>query len=348
MATIRKRVTAKGTVWTAEVKRKGYPRESRTFSRQMDAQAWSRKRETEISETRANPTAIARRYTVTKLIDRYREEVLPGKSASTIPTQDKQLVWWQQQIGHMTLADVTPSIVSTCLEKLRRNGRSEATRVRYLGVLSHAFSHAVRDWEWCPVNPCKQVRKPREPRGRVRYLSDSERERLLQATEESRNPALTVIVLLALCTGARRGELLNLRWRDVDLTRELLTFHETKNDERRTVPIVEPALSALREYARTKRRIDTPLVFPSPTGTAPLVINKTWARIIKRAEIEDFRFHDLRHSCASYLAQNGATLAEISEILGHKSLQMVKRYAHLQPEHLRSPLQRMSTKVLQS
>jgi integrase len=282
---------------------------------------------------------------VAKLIARYKDEVLAGKSASTIPTQKAQLSWWQEQIGYMTLADVTTSTVTACLEKLRREGKAEATRGRYLAVLSHAFNYAVRDWEWCTTNPCQHVSKPKEPRGRVRYLSDEERARLLQAAVQSRNRALPVIVHLALWTGARRGEILHLRWSNVDLVREHVTFLETKNDERRSVPLVDPALSVLREYARTQRRIDTDLVFPSPTGTTPLVINKTWSRIVKRARLQDFRFHDLRHSCASYLAQNGATLAEISEILGQKSLQMVKRYAHLQPEHLRSSLQRMSREV---
>jgi integrase len=331
----------------AELKRKGHPRESRTFLRRSDAVTWARRRETEISESRANPTSTARRFTVAMLIARYKDDVLPAKSPSTIPTQDAQLTWWQDEIGYMTLADVTARTIMAYLDKLRRDGKAEATRVRYLAVLSHVFSFAIRDWEWCTVNPCRHVSKPREPRGRIRFLSETEREQLLHAAHESRNRALPVIIQLALCTGARRGEILHLRWPDVDLVRDHVTFHETKNDERRSLPLVDPALSALKEYARTHRRIDTDLVFPSPTGTTPLVINKTWLRIVKRAGLENFRFHDLRHSCASYLAQNGATLAEISEVLGHKSLQMVKRYAHLHPEHLRPSLQRMSREVLQ-
>ena len=345
MATFRRRTTQGGVVWTAEIKRKGFPRESLTFARRTDAKTWANRRETEISETRANPTSVARRFTVAMMIARYKDEVLPGKSPSTIPTREAQLSWWQQQIGHMTLADVTAGVISGCLELLRRARRSEATRVRYLAVLSHAFNHTIRDWEWCVMNPCRHVSKPREPRGRVRFLSTEERDRLFRAVYQSRNRAVPVIIQLALYTGARRGEVLSIRWPDVDLVREQVTFQQTKNDDRRTVPLVEPALSALREHARTQRRIDTDLVFPSPTGTKPLIINKTWGRIVARAGLENFRFHDLRHSCASYLAQNGATSAEISEILGHKSLQMVKRYAHLQPEHLRSSLQRMSREV---
>lgn len=348
MASIRKRETRKGVVWTAEIKRRGHPRESQTFTRRIDAQTWARRRETEISESRANPLRTARRFTVTMLITRYKDDVLPSKSVSTIPTQKKQLDWWQDQIGYMTLADVTASTITACMDKLRHKGKAEATRVRYLAVLSHAFSCAVRNWEWCATNPCRNVSRPREPRGRVRSLSDEERERLLHAARQSRNSALSVIVQLALCTGGRRGEILHLRWPDVDLVREHVTFHDTKNNERRSVPLVDPALSALREYIRTRRRLDTDLVFPSPTGTTPLVINKTWGRIIARAGLENFRFHDLRHTAASYLAQNGATLAEISEIMGHKSLQMVKRYAHLQPEHLRASLKRMSQGAFQS
>jgi integrase len=348
VATIRKRDTQKGVVWTAEIKRRGQPRESKTFSRRTDATTWARRRETEISENRANPGAIARRHTVANLLRRYRDEVLPHKRASTSFTQSRQLIWWEGQIGHMFLADVLPATVSASMEKLRQAGKANATRVRYLAVLSHAFNTAVKDWGMCLSNPCEKVRKPKEPRGRARFLSDDERSILLNAAHGCRNAAVPLIIQLALCTGARQGEIRNLRWPEVDLTREQVTFLDTKNDDRRTVPLVEPALSAMREYARTHRRVDTTLVFPSPNGHKPLVINKTWDRLMQRAGLDDFRFHDLRHSCASYLAQNGASLAEISEILGHRSLQMVKRYAHLRPEHLRNSLQRMSREVLQS
>src|SRR5262249_55585962 len=162
-----------------------------------------------------------------------------------------------------------------------------------------------------------------EPRGRVRYLSDQERQRLLAACQQSHNPYLHTVVVLALATGARRGELMGLRWPDVDLRRGTLTFQMTKNGERRSVPLTGHALDLMREHARV-RRIDTTLVFPNETGNKPLHIRDAFENAVKRAGIAQFRFHDLRHSCASYLAMQGAQLLDIATVLGHKSLQTTK------------------------
>src|SRR5262249_2823728 len=152
---------------------------------------------------------------------------------------------------------------------------------------------------------------------------------------------LHAIVVLALATGARRGELQGLRWPDVDLKRGTLTFHETKNGERRAVPLTGPALTLMHQHAKV-RRLDTMLVFPDGTGKRALGIREAFEGAVKRANIADFRFHDLRHSFASYLAMNGASLLEIAEVLGHKTLAMVKRYAHLTEAHTRNVVERMN------
>ena len=148
----------------------------------------------------------------------------------------------------------------------------------------------------------------------------------------SRNSSLYTIVVLALSTGARRGELLSLHWSDVDLTREMLTFRKTKNGETRAVPLTGYALDVLSQRAQSRRR-DTTLVFPNSTGTRPMSIREAFEYAVQRAGVMNFRFHDLRHSAASYLAMGGASLAEIAEVLGHKTLQMTKRYTHLTESH---------------
>jgi integrase len=164
-------------------------------------------------------------------------------------------------------------------------------------------------------------------------------------TPAQRVPAATsLVVLIALSTGFRKGEILNLQWPDVDLIQGRITSQETKNGERRTVPLTGPALDQMRQHARVRRR-DTQLVFPNAYGTKPLDIRKAWETALKQATIPDFRFHDLRHSAASYLAMNGASLAEIAEILGHKTLAMVKRYAHLSEAHTAGVVARMNAKI---
>ena len=147
-----------------------------------------------------------------------------------------------------------------------------------------------------------------------------------------------------MATGARRGELLGLRWPDMDLKRGTLTFHATKNGARRAVPLTGQALVLMRQHAKL-RPLATALVFPDPTGSRPLSIRNAFEKAIERAAIADFRFHDLRHTAASYLAMNGASLMEIAGVLGHKTLNMVKRYAHLPEAHTRGVVERMNRAV---
>jgi integrase len=185
------------------------------------------------------------------------------------------------------------------------------------------------------------VQRLRAPRGRVRVLSDEERPRLLAACQGSRTRCLYLVVLLAVSTGGRKMEILALRWPDVDLQREVLTFHQTKNREPRRVPLTGPALTLMQHHARRRRR-DTDLVFPRRDGHRPVEIRAAWQRALRDAGIADFRFHDLRHSAASYLAMEGASLVELAEVLGHKTLAMVQRYAHLTEAHTRRVVARMT------
>lgn len=184
----------------------------------------------------------------------------------------------------------------------------------------------------------------REPRGRVRFLSDDERERLLKACKASDSKYLYLIVVLALSTGGRRMEVIGLKWSDVDFNRGIITLHETKNGERRVLPLAGHALALMKEHAKV-RQLNCEYVFPSHNFKNPIDIRTPWETALKRADIEDFRFHDLRHSAASYLAMNGASLAEIAEILGHKTLQMVKRYAHLSEAHTSKVVAAMNQKI---
>jgi integrase len=160
----------------------------------------------------------------------------------------------------------------------------------------------------------------------------------------SKNSSLYTIVVLALATGARQQELLSLRWPDVDLKRGTLTFHETKNGERRAVPLTGYALDLLKKHAHLCRP-EVDFVFPIYTSTKRRRISDAWEHAVKRAGIENFRYHDLRHSCASYLAMNDASLMEIAAILGHRTLQMVQRYAHLSEAHTAGMVQRMNQAI---
>ncbi len=337
MPTFEERTDAEGKKkFRVRVRLKGYPAQSATFGRVTDARRWAAKIETDLREGRYFRYSEAKRHTVAEMIDRYSADVLPAKNPRFQEERTYQLRYWKEKIGSYTLADATPAVISEARDELALTPtkgdrkRSPGSVNRYLAALSAVFTRAANEWMWMEDNPMRKVSKPSEPRGRVRSLSKDERGQLLEACLESDEALLHPFVVVALSTGARRGELLNLRLGDVDYQRGLIRLLETKNNERRAVPLTGLALDLVKDMA-TVRRIDTDLVFPFKGGKQGL--RTPWEKALKQAEIEDFRFHDLRHSAASYLAMNGATLAEIAEILGHKTLQMVKRYAHLTEQH---------------
>lgn len=344
MATIEKRTTAKGAaVYRVKVRLKGYPPQSESFKRLTDARKWEQQTEAAIREGRYFKTAEAKRHTLADLIDRYISSILPAKKDAA--QQHRQLLWWRKQLGHALLADLTPSKVSEQRDVLKADGKSPATVNRYLAALSHAFTIAVQEYEWLDASPMAKIRREKEPRGRVRYLSDDERDRLLTACRASPNPDLYLAVVLSLATGARKMEILTLRWNEVDLQRGALILLETKNGECRTLPIGNHARELLTARA-TARRLDTDLLFPSPDNLhRPVQLRHAWQAALKAARIDDFHWHDLRHSAASYLAMTGASLQEIAAILGHKTLAMVKRYAHLSDQHTASVVNRMNEKI---
>lgn len=336
--------------YRVQVRLKGYPTQSATFKRLTDARRWAQQTESAIREGRHFKKSEAKRHTLAEMLERYTRDVLPLKPRSQLD-QTGQLRWWSEQIGQYALADVTPAMIAEHRDKLLHGStkqgkqRTPATVNRYLAVLSHAFTIAFKEWGWLEENPMRKVQKLKEPRGRVRYLLEDERSRLLKECRENRNPYLYTVVVLALSTGMRRMEILGLTWGDVDLQRGLIILLETKNNERRSVPLVGHALEVLKEFSKL-RRIDTNLLFPSKGNPQkPMDIRTPWETALKKVNITDFRFHDLRHSCASYLAMNGATLAEIAEVLGHKTLQMVKRYAHLSEAHTSRVVERMNASI---
>jgi len=140
-------------------------------------------------------------------------------------------------------------------------------------------------------------------------------------------------------------EILSLRWCDVDMQRQVITIDKTKNGERRVLPLTGHGLELMRYHA-LYQRTDTELIFPRQMEPdKPMSIREAWVSAVKRAGITNFRFHDLRHSAASYMAMGGATLLEIAEVLGHKTLSMVKRYAHLSEAHTAGVVARMNQAI---
>ncbi|MFK7893813.1 MAG: tyrosine-type recombinase/integrase [Granulosicoccus sp.] len=363
MASIRARQNASGVVsYTAEIRLRGFPPQSATFKRKTDAKQWVAATESAIRENRYFKTAEAKKHTLAEMIDRYVAEILPTKPKAV--SQAHQLKWFKKAIGGYLLCDITTSTLVQCRNQLasgvgakhKKRLRSPATVNRYLAALSHAYTIAVNDWEWVDESPMRRVKKLTEPRGRVRFLSDDieeegevvlgERSRLLLECSVAKSDHLLAIVVLALSTGMRLNEIRYLTWSVVDLQRGRITLYETKNGDVRVLPLLGRALELLSEQKRLLKPLSTDLVFPSASDSAkPVDVTKAWRNALARAEICDFKFHDLRHSAASYLAMSGATPSEISEVLGHKTLQMVKRYSHLSDAHTATVIGRMNARI---
>ncbi len=347
MASINKHTSYDGkTSYRVRVRLKGYPIQTASFVRLTDAKKWAASTESAIREGRHFKTAEAKKHTVSEMIDRYCTDYLPNNKDKKYSLKEQKerkskLEWWSKNIGHYLLADITPQIIDEHLSKMTQ---AHATIDKYLKNLSHVFTIAVSKWGWLTDNPAKKVTSPELPDGRVRYLDDDERDRLLQACKESSNVWLYMCVTLALSTGMRQGELMGLKWPDVNTKDSFAILHKTKNGERRRVAIVGHGLELLREH-RKVRRLDTDLLFPGKNPEKPIDLRKPFETALKRAEITDFKWHDLRHCTASYLAMNGASLAEIAEVLGHKTLAMVKRYAHLSDGHVSSVVESMNAKI---
>jgi integrase len=350
MAYIEERTDTKGRKrYRVQIKLKGFPAQNATFERKTDAKEWAKRTESAIKEGRHFKTMESKKHTVKEMIERYKKNVLPNKGSHK-SNQKIQLNYWIEQIGDYTLADATPALIAECRDELLngitrlKKKRSPATVNRYIAALSHCFTIAMKEWGWVEDNPLRKVTKPKEARGRVRFLSDDERKTLLKVCKESSNPLLYPIVVIALSTGARLGEILSIKFNQVDLERGTITFFETKNGEIRVVPLVAHALDVVKEMSKV-RRIDTDLLFPSNNPQKPIDIRHPWKEALKKSGIKNYRFHDNRHSAASYLAMSGATLTEIADVLGHKTLQMVKRYSHLSEQHTSKIVTKMNKQI---
>lgn len=286
--------------------------------------------------------------TLAQLIDLYMADY-SGRD----DTRAQRLAWWRGQLGATTLADISDDHVAAALDHLATNppryfagkdadGRpimrakraklAPATVNRYSAALASVLTWAVRrriapkGW----VHPCRAVQRRPEQNEKTRFLTRDERERLLAACRASKWPRLYLLVLLALTTGARKGELLGLTWGDVDLERATVHVGRSKNGDPKVLPVVPAALEQLQAFAGAAGA----LVFPSAEKPGQAyAFEPRWQQALKTAHIRGFRFHDLRHSAASHLAQNGATLLEIADLLGHRQLSMTKRYSHLASGH---------------
>jgi integrase len=344
VATIRKREGKRGTTWQAIVRKKDSRPITKSFRLKRDAEDWATSVEDALNKDEFVPTPEGRRRTIRDMLERYRKTELQKKKDSR--NYERHLDFWIEQIGSTTISGLTRARVIEIRDEMAED-RAAGTVNRYIATLRHAFNIAVTDWEWASKNPLQRI-KLAEPRGRDRHLTDDEIKTLLETTRESDHPHLYAIVLTALTTGARRGEITGLNWKDVDLSTGRAILHRTKNTDKRAIVLVPQVVEALRTIQKV-RRIDSDLVFdnPNPAGKRTYGnLESAWRTARDKAGLEDFRFHDLRHTFASRMAMNGKTTREIADALGHKTLEMVKRYSHLTDAHVQTAMEETALRIL--
>jgi len=217
-------------------------------------------------------------------------------------------------------------------------GHAPATVNRAFTLLRAMFNKAIA-WGHLKASPCKGVKQLLENNTRVRFLTHDELGRLLEAAGRSKNPWLRPLIVVAVNTGLRRGELFNLRWSDVDMDNRILTLRQTKDGSTARVPFNDEVFFTLTALPRVA---GNRYVFPGNTPTGRLDnVGTSWQTALREAGIENFRFHDLRHTFASYLVMAGVDMNTVRDLLRHKTLTMTLRYAHLAPEHRQAALSKV-------
>lgn len=326
MATLEKR----GGYWRVKIRRKGFPIQTRSFDTKAQAERWTRDIENDMDKGTFFDRTESEKNTLRDVLARYHDEVTPLKRGASAEAPRLRAMMLRP-IAELKIA----ALSSTHIAKYR-DGRLKdvagATVNKELNLIAHALETARREWGiHIPENPVRLVRRPQGAKPRDRRLVDDEGERLLAACADALNPFLLPIVKLAIETAMRQGEIVSLDWKHVDLKKPSAYLPETKNGEPRGVPLSTTAVATIRALPRST----TGKLFPGVTAEA---VKRAFMRACKRAEIEDFHFHDLRHEATSRLFEKGLNPLEVASITGHKTLQMLKRYTHLRAEDLAKKL----------
>jgi integrase len=282
--------------------------------------------------------------------DRSIEEVMlaflrAGQNRRAIETAMIRARHWRRLLPNRTLQGLKPADVQGYIVQRQAEGASNSTVNREMATLQAAVNWCNKAMGWGLPNPLRGRFLP-EPEGRMRWLSFEEAERLLSMARKSiQAPYLPDFLSLALNTGMRRGEMLGLDWGRVDLQRRVITLEakHTKTGKRRSVPLNDTARAALINRARFRAEHcpDSPWVFCNRQGVRIANIRGAFETARIAAGIEDFHIHDLRHTCAAWLVTAGVPLPEVRDLLGHASVTMTERYAHLSPENVRAAVERL-------
>lgn len=322
MATFRYRANR----WQARVRRLGAPDQTKSFLTRQDAERWARSVEVAIDKGSFVSSSGSQRTNLRELILRYIKEVTPSMKGAKEDAIRLHAIA-RREISTLALSSLTPEVLGRHRDA-RLKEVCAGTVIRELAYFSSVINHARREWGIHMQNPVVDVRKPVSPPGRNRILNSDERVKLLLAVKAQGRQSrwLEPVVILALETAMRRGELLALTWRDIDLQQQIAQLHTSKNGQPRTVPLSKFATSTLSQLPRQI----SGEVFP----ITACALAAAFKRAVKRSGLVDLHFHDLRHNAITGIANKLPNLIELSAVTGHRSLRMLQRYYHPNPADL--------------
>ena len=307
-----------GNGWQARVRRQGHPDITKSFGARQDAEKWARALESEIDKGQFVSVNEAQRTTLGDVIARYLVEVTPTMKGVTEDTIRLKAIM-RKPIARWSMANLSAARIATYRDE-RLKEVSAGTVIRELAYISAIINHSRREWGINVPNPVQMVRKPQSPQARSRVLTDEEISKLLQALEPTgrrshwTNPA----VQLALATAMRRGELLALKWEHIDLQGRTAFLPDTKNGESRTVPLSSVAVQVLAELPRHISGAVIPVKY--------FTLDAAFKRGVRRSGLDGVRFHDLRRTAITRMAEKLPNVIELAAVSGHKSLMVLKRY----------------------
>lgn len=335
--------------WKEVIRKKGWPTTAKTFRVKRDVVDWARGTEDEMVRGVYLRRSPSEKLTLSDALDRYLKEVTPTKKATTQRSERIRAKGIQAVLGKYSLAALSPELIAKYRDdRLEQNKKPNTVRLE-LALLGHLYTVAIKEWGiGLAFNPVSSIRRPSPGEGRNRRLSNDEKNRLLVSVDEHSNPMLGWIVRIALHTAMRQGEILSLTRDQVDSQRRVVRLTDTKNGSARTVPLSQAAIDVFRDALNNPiRPINCDLIFfgePGKDGDRrSYTINRVWVTALKRAGINNFRFHDLRHEATSRLVEAGLSDQEVAAITGHKSMQMLRRYTHLRAEDLVEKLDRLES-----
>ena len=301
--------------WFVRVRKHGQPLQSKTFNIKKDAQRWAVMIERELDQGLTG--CVDKSVTLGDLLKRYLKEVTPHKKS-----HDKE-AWrikalLKRPISGVSLSNLNSAIISSYKYSRLADG---ARTTRYdLALIRHCLEFARLEWGYyLPTNPVDLVSKPKLNKPRDRRVGKDDINALMHALRYTKVTYLKPLILIAIETGLRQGELVKLMWCDVDLDSQMLKVRDTKNGEDRVVPLSNKALSILKLLPRLGEA-----VFNASHSS----LQNAWKRLIKRSGLIDLHFHDLRHEAISRFIERGLTIPEAASISGHKTQSMLLRYAH--------------------